>query len=166
MGSNPSYFKGENRPVEQVGWNDVQRFLEKLNARNDGYKYRLPTEAEWEFAARAGAVMTPPLEDVAWYDLNAGKETHPVGQKQPNAWGLHDMLGNVSEWVQDWFALDYFSTGPAADPPGPETGVNRVLRGGSWSVTSQQTRLSYRVQAQPTGGNATIGFRCVRTPVS
>ena len=75
-----------------------------------------------------------------------------------------NMLGNVSEWVQDWFALDYFSNGPAGDPTGPETGVNRVLRGGSWSGTSQQARLSYRVQMQPTGGNATMGFRCVRTP--
>jgi formylglycine-generating enzyme required for sulfatase activity len=165
IGSNPSYFKGDNLPVERVGWNDVQQFLEKLNERNDGYNYRLPAEAEWEFAARAGGSGVPErLGDVAWYDLNSGRETHPVGQKQPNAWGLYDMLGNVSEWVQDWFALDYYGTGPAIDPPGPETGVNRVMRGGSFAGNSQQARAAYRVQMPPSGGTATMGFRCVRTP--
>jgi formylglycine-generating enzyme required for sulfatase activity len=169
MGSNPSYFKGNTLPVEQVGWNDVQQFLEKLNARNDGFRYRLPTEAEWEFAARGPG--NPPasgrLEDVAWFDANAGRQTHPVGQKQPNARGIHDMLGNVSEWVQDWFDLNYYSTGPAADPPGPATGTNRVLRGGSFVGASEHVRASYRVQMPPAGSNnPTMGFRYVRVPVS
>jgi formylglycine-generating enzyme required for sulfatase activity len=169
MGSNPSYFKGANLPVEQVGWNDVQQFLEKLNARNDGFRYRLPTEAEWEFAARgpANAPAAGRLEDAAWFDANSGRQTHPVGQKQPNARGLHDMLGNVSEWVHDWFALNYYSSGPAVDPPGPATGTNRVMRGGSFVGTSAHVRASYRIQMPPAGSNnPTMGFRYVRVPVS
>jgi formylglycine-generating enzyme required for sulfatase activity len=167
MGSNPSHFKGDDLPVEQVGWNDVQEFLEKLNARNDGYRYRLPTEAEWEYAARASASGAAPgrLDDVAWYSDNAGRQSHPVGKKQPNAWGLHDMLGNVSEWVQDFFDLTYYSTGPVIDPPGPPTGTNHVMRGGSFAGSSQQVRVSYRVQMPSPGGNATMGFRYVRVPV-
>ncbi len=166
MGSNPSHFKGNDLPVEQVGWNDVQEFLKKLNAQNDGFEYRLPTEAEWEFAARASASesMTDRLHEVAWYDANAAHQPHRVGQKQPNAWGLHDMLGNVSEWVQDFFDLTYYSTGPSADPTGPATGTNRVIRGGSWAGPAQQARVSFRVQMPPSGGTGTIGFRCVRVP--
>ena len=97
MGTNPSRFKGADRPVERVSWNDVQEFLQRLNTQNDGYHYRLPTEAEWEYAARAGSTSSRygELNAVAWYSGNSGKETHPVGQKQPNAWGLYDMLGNV-----------------------------------------------------------------------
>jgi formylglycine-generating enzyme required for sulfatase activity len=146
MGSNPSYFKGNNLPVDQIGWNDAQQFLEKLNARNDGYRYRLPTEAEWEFAARGPANAPAPgrLEDVAWFDANAGRQTHPVGQKQPNARGLYDMLGNVSEWVED-----------------------RVLRGGSFVGSSAHVRPSYRIQMPPAGSsNPTMGFRYVRVPLN
>jgi formylglycine-generating enzyme required for sulfatase activity len=166
MGSNPSHFKGNNLPVEQVGWNDVQEFLKKLNARNDGFEYRLPTEAEWEFAARASATdaITDRLHEVAWYDANSSQQPHRVGQKQPSAWGLHDMLGNVSEWVQDFFDLTYFTTGPGTDPTGPASGTNRVIRGGSWAGPAQHARVSYRVQMPPSGGTATIGFRCVRVP--
>src|SRR6185295_12837821 len=104
MGDNPSNFKGANLPVEKVSWNDAQDFLLKLNAR-DGYTYRLPTEAEWEYACRAGSMgdFAGELDDVAWYDKNSGSKTHPVGQKRPNVWGLYDMHGNVSEWCSDWY---------------------------------------------------------------
>ena len=164
MGSNPSHFLGDNLPVDQVSWNDVQQFIEKMNARNDGYRYRLPTEAEWEYAARAGSTTATAgeLDKVAWVAENSQKTPHPVGQKQPNAWGLYDMIGNMSEWVQDWWKLDYYSTGPTDDPPGPATGSHRVLRGGSWSATPLQARVSYRIQMETSEGNATMGFRCAR----
>jgi formylglycine-generating enzyme required for sulfatase activity len=120
MGSNPSAIQGDDQPVEMVSKNDVHDFLAKLNANNDGYKYRLPTEAEWEFAARAGAAGEPAsIDDFAWYGANSGDTTHPVGQKKPNAWGLYDMLGNVREWVEDNFTRDYYANSPVADPTGP-----------------------------------------------
>ncbi len=124
MGSNPSTIKGDDHPVETVSKNDAHDFLAQLNTRNDGYKYRLPTEAEWEYAARAGTTgaQAAPLDDVAWYGANSKDETHPVGTKKPNAWGLYDMLGNVREWVEDVFARDFYSNSPAADPVGPQPG--------------------------------------------
>jgi formylglycine-generating enzyme required for sulfatase activity len=137
MGSNPSTVKGDNRPVETVSKNDAHDFLAQLNARNDGYKYRLPTEAEWEYAARSGTTGTPgSLDEIAWYADNSGDETHPVGQKKPNAWGLYDMFGNVREWVEDNYTRDYYSNSPLADPAGPPPGRggpqdgNRPQRGG------------------------------------
>jgi formylglycine-generating enzyme required for sulfatase activity len=126
MGSNPSTIKGPDRPVETVSRDDAKAFLEKLNARNDGYRYRLPTEEEWEYAARAGGAKNPPLDEVAWYDANSDDETHPVGTKKPNAWGIYDMLGNVREWVDTLYtrnaqrgnrqAADFE---PQADQPPP-----------------------------------------------
>jgi formylglycine-generating enzyme required for sulfatase activity len=120
MGSNPSTIKGDNRPVETVSKNEVHDFLARLNERNDGYRYRLPTEAEWEYAARAGETGPGGLDEVAWYAGNSEDETHPVGQKKPNAWGLYDMLGNVREWVEDQYARDYYGRSPVADPTGPQ----------------------------------------------
>jgi formylglycine-generating enzyme required for sulfatase activity len=117
--------------VETVSKNEAQEFLSRLNARNDGYKYRLPTEAEWEYAARAGspAPAGAALDEVAWYAANSGDETHPVGQKKPNAWGLYDMLGNVREWVEDQYSATYYANAPLADPTGPAPGQGGGGRG-------------------------------------
>src|SRR6185369_5352120 len=114
MGNNPSYFKGANLPIETVSWNDVQEFIKKLNAQSDGYNYRLPTEAEWEYACRAGrnGDYAEDLSETSWYEKNSESKTHGVGQKKANGWGLFDMQGNVSEWCQDWFAEDYYSRSP------------------------------------------------------
>src|SRR5690242_18442372 len=121
MDSNPSTMKGNDRPVETISKNEAEEFLNKLNAANDGYHYRLPTEAEWEYSARAGST-TPyatALDEIAWYGGNSGDETHPVGQKKPNAWGLYDMQGNVRELVEDWYGRDYYRNSPDVDPTGP-----------------------------------------------
>lgn len=165
MGENRSSYHGQTRPVEQVSWNDTQEFLEKLNKRNDGYRYRLPTEAEWEYAARAGSTEEFPaaLDAIAWYDRNSGSQTHNVGEKQPNAWGLHDMQGNVWEWCQDWYDPRYYANSPSTDPKGPPTGQYRVLRGGSWSSPGAWfVRLSNRGSIEPAERSFSYGFRCVR----
>jgi formylglycine-generating enzyme required for sulfatase activity len=149
MGSNPSHFSscGDNCPVEQVSWNDAQQFISKLNSMS-GASYRLPTEAEWEYACRAGEnheyCGSNDINSVAWYSSNSGSQTHPVGQKQANAWGIHDMSGNVWEWVQD------------------SEGSNRVLRGGSWVDSPVHVRAAFRYWADPAGrfyGDG--GFRLV-----
>ena len=149
MGSNFSRFKkdGGNRPVETVNWFDAQVFLTILNERHDGYRYRLPTEAEWEYAARAGnrQARYGEIEKIAWYGANSGDRTNSVGAKDPNAWGLYDMLGNVWEWVQDGYGKDA-----------------RVKRGGSWVDLPLSIRASRRVREQPDAKNDNLGFRCVR----
>ena len=133
MDSNPSTMKGSDRPVETVTKIEAQDFLNRLNAQNDGYRYRLPTEAEWEYAARAGTAgpYAGSLNDIAWYAGNSEDETHTVGKKKPNAWGLYDMEGNVREWVEDLYARNYYNNSPAADPTGPAPGLRgeRGFRG-------------------------------------
>jgi formylglycine-generating enzyme required for sulfatase activity len=164
MGNNPSEFKGMQRPVENVSWDDVQEFLRKLNDRNDGYRYRLPTEAEWEYAARAGTTgkYYGDLDAIAWYDDNSGSETHPVGGKQPNGFGLFDMVGNVWEWCQDWYDDRYYGNSPPVDPTGPVEGKLRILRGGSWSSVAWNSRVSRRRCLAPVVWVSQCGFRCVR----
>ena len=165
MGTEPSNFKGEMLPVEQVSWDDVGTFMERMNARKDGYRYRLPTEAEWEYAARAGATeMHHGVPDeIAWFMENSNGVTHPVGSKAPNAWGLHDTQGNVYEFVQDWFGP--YANEAATDPTGPGNGSERLPRGGSWMSTIRGIRLPNRNLIEPGEADFNIGFRCVREPV-
>jgi formylglycine-generating enzyme required for sulfatase activity len=164
MGANPSGFTGDDRPVENVSWNDVQRFLERVNDENDGYRYRLPTEAEWEYAARAGSTADTVADGkaVAWFAANSGGETHPVRQKQANAWGLYDMLGNVWEWCADWYGARYYASSPADDPQGPASGTTRVVRGGSWYFTGGFVRPAFRYRIIPDVRSDDTGFRLVR----
>jgi len=165
MGSNPSRFTGDDRlPVENVSWNDAQAFIAKLNALNDGYRYRLPTEAEWEYAARGGTAGSQDgnLDAIAWYDSNSGSKTHPVGQKQANGYDLYDMLGNVWEWCSDWYGENYYGSSPTADSKGPSSGQYRVLRGGSWSYGSWVARVSLRYWSYPVIRSFSIGFRVCR----
>ena len=167
MGDNPSYFKGDDRPVEQVSWEDCQSFVRKLNAQTEG-KFRLPCEAEWEYACRAGSATAygfgndaDQLGAYAWYDANSSGETHAVGQKNPNAWGLLDMHGNVWEWCQDWYG-DY--PGGEADPGGARSGTRRVLRGGSWFSNQCDGRSANRGGNTPDNRSSLTGFRLLRTP--
>jgi formylglycine-generating enzyme required for sulfatase activity len=158
--------------VETVSWNDVQEFLRKLNAREKTTRYRLPTEAEWEYACRAGGQEPDEaanLDDIAWWKDNSGDRTHPVGQKKANLWGLYDMRGNVWEWVQDWSGP--YSAEPQIDPQGAQSGELRVVRGGSWNnVSTDDFRCAFRNQGVPGlgydflhGDAGTFGFRCART---
>ncbi|MCQ2260156.1 MAG: bifunctional serine/threonine-protein kinase/formylglycine-generating enzyme family protein [Bacteroidales bacterium] len=171
MGSNPSEFKGDERPVECVSWEDCQDFIAKLN-RITGKRFRLPTEAEWEYAARGGSKSrgyqyagSNNLDEVAWYDRGVFKDlftenrTHPVGQKQPNELGLYDMSGNVYEWCQDWY--DDYSSGSQTNPTGPSSGSDRVLRGGSWNNGARYCRSSNRVNFTPDLRFSRSGFRLV-----
>jgi formylglycine-generating enzyme required for sulfatase activity len=161
---NPSHFKGPSRPVENVSWHDVQQFLERLNLRDSEHTYRLPTEAEWEYAARAGATRgaAAAVDQVAWYEPNSQKQTHVIGQKAPNAWGLHDILGNVLEWVQDWYG-EYGSGTELSDPQGPASGSYKVYRGCGWLSPAEQCRTGFRGFNFPADGHYSVGFRLVRT---
>jgi formylglycine-generating enzyme required for sulfatase activity len=163
MGSNPSTFKGKDLPVETVSWDDAQAFIAKLNAKGDGYRYRLPTEAEWEYAARAGTTgpYAGDLYAMAWYYPNSGRTTHPVGTKAPNAWGLYDMHGNVWEWTQDWYGG--YSSSAVTDPVGPSSGSYRVHRGGSWIYDSQYCRSAFRYLNSPVYRIYELGLRLLRT---
>lgn len=155
---------GKNKPMMCASWNDVQKYIGLLNAKKDGFKYRLPTEAEWEYAARAGAKSdyTGDLESVAWYAANSDDTSHVVATKKPNAFGLYDMLGNVAEWVDDWYTGNYYEQSPKANPPGPKTGTEKTLRGGSWTHISAGTNYTFRLGKAPDFRNTFYGFRLVR----
>jgi formylglycine-generating enzyme required for sulfatase activity len=177
MGNNPSYFRGysdsANRPVETVSWNTIQSFLSATSMR-------LPSEAEWEYAYRAGtttAFHSMPgypngtnddnqVGTIAWYDGNSGSQTHAVGGKAANALGLHDMAGNVHEWVNDWFDFSYYSVSPSTDPTGPTTGTiwGRVIRGGCWDNGTGSGRSSSRMSSNPGFPGNYAGLRVARNP--
>ena len=174
MGKNPSKFKGKQNPVEMVSWNDAVEFCRKLSdlpaEKSAGHVYRLPTEAEWEYACRAGTTTkysfgddASKLEQYAWYDKNSDRRTHPVGEKKPNAWGLYDMHGNVWEWCQDWDG-DYPS-GSVTDPTGAASGSVRVCRGGSWVSFSVNCRSAYRYWYSPDYRDYFLGFRVLRSSI-
>ncbi len=166
VSSAPSHFKGPNLPVESVSWDDIQVFLTRLNARDPAHVYRLPTEAEWEYACKAGkpGSSSTELEKTAWHKSNSHGQTQPVAEKEPNGWGLHDMRGNVSEWVQDWYRADYYANSPAADPPGPAPDSYRVYRGGCWFDAEEYCRPALRRFDFPSSRFYNVGFRVVRTP--
>ena len=187
-GTNRSYFKGADLPVETVSWAEVQEFISQLNSKSTRYNYRLPTEAEWEYACRAGSKgeYAGDLNEMGWYGNNSGDSridaseifktdlenygnrvlgnkcrTHPVGQKQPNAWGLYDMHGNVWEWCSDWYGE--YSSGTMIDPRGASLGSIRVYRGGSWGSTAYNCRSALRGDDAPDYRGSHVGFRLVRT---
>lgn len=189
MRENPSKTKGKKNPVEQVRWSDAVRYcnarsmLEGLEpaydfktwtCRFEANGYRLPTEAEWEYAARAGSsdpyffgASEADLKRYGWFKDNAGGKTRPVKQRKPNAWGLYDVCGNVWEWCNDFYKVDYYTESPAKDPRGPETGEKKVLRGGCWNSTPDACRPAYRYNENPgytdvCFGYDIYGFRCVR----
>ena len=163
MGKNPSYFKGDNLPVNYVRWKDCQRFISKLNSMT-GRKFRLPTEAEWEYAARGGKKSrgyqysgSSNISDVAWYDGNSGDKTHPVGTKQAKELGIYDMTGNVLEWCQDWYGSYYSSS--QTNPTGSDSGSARVSRGGGWNCNASYCRLSVRFYYTPDFRLDILGLR-------
>ena len=179
VGNNPSFFPncGDNCPVEQVSFNDCKEFIRRLNQKEGTNKYRLPTEAEWEYACRAGSTTAfanggitklecgydPNLDAMGWYCANSGKKTHPVARKNPNAWGLYDMHGNVWEWCQDLYG-DY-PTGQVTDPKGSSSGRRyRVMRGGDWRLYTRHCRSAHRCVG--TSGYSrrigNVGFRLAR----
>lgn len=168
MGSNPSHFTGKlQRPVERVSWNECQAFIRKLNSLT-GATFRLPTEAEWEYAARGGSQSrgykysgSDNLGTVAWYDGNSFSTTHPVKGKQPNELGIYDMSGNVSEWCADWFDGSYYANSPSSNPKGLSAGSYRVYRGGSWGLNAGLCRVSNRSYSTPSGTFHTLGLRLV-----
>jgi RNA polymerase sigma factor (sigma-70 family) len=178
MTNNPSYHKGaKNLPVTMVSWNDCQEFIKKLNEKTTAFAaakpgedvgpIRLPTEAEWEYACRAGSETeycfgdsTNALAEYAWFSDNSGRKPHPVGEKKPNAWGLYDMHGNVLEWCADWYGELSQAEAEQIDPSGPSSGSSRVLRGGSLLYPPVSCRSVYRQLNHPTGRDFMIGFRC------
>lgn len=191
MGTNPSRWKNSVQPVEQVRWSDAVRFCNKRSEAEglqscynletwqcdfEATGYRLPTEAEWEYACRAGSTTAyffgespAKLGEYAWFDKNSGGHPRPVGQKKPNRWGLEDIAGNLWEWCNDFYKVDYYLEAPRQDPKGPSEGQNKVLRGGAWRFGAENCRSGYRYHENP--GYADVcfgydiyGFRCVRRP--
>jgi sulfatase modifying factor 1 len=166
MGSNPSYKKGDNYPVEQVSWEDVLHFVNRLNIQT-GREYWLPTEAEWEYAARSGGKkerysgtsQEEELKQYAWFAPNSDLQTHPVGQKRPNSLGLYDMTGNVAELCFDWYDENYYQSSPRDNPKGPNRGSYRALRGNSYFAYDYRARVSARSMVTPSLRNHFVGFR-------
>lgn len=168
MGTNPSYFKGGNRPVENVTWHDAQAFCRELS-NITGKTYLLPTEAQWEYAARGGKMSRQnkysgsyAVDAVAWYDDNSGGTTHDVGTKRPNELGIYDMSGNVWEWCSDWYGS--YSSTAQINPTGPSSGSTRVLRGGGWTLDAGYCRVANRDYGSPSSRNRINGFRVVLIP--
>lgn len=164
MGNNPSFFKDcSDCPVEFVGWDEAQDFIRQLNSLQRDHKYRLPTEAEWEYAARAGTTgdFYGSLDSIAWSSSSSANKTHPVGQKSPNAFGLYDMSGNVWEWCQDWYGA--YPSSAQTDPTGAASGSYRVYRGGSWRSNADTLRSAFRFNRFPPSYRSDdMGFRLVR----
>ena len=163
MGNNPSRFKGDDLPVENVSWDDCQEFIRELNALT-GQHFRLPTEAEWEFACRGGNNSrgykysgNNYIDNVAWYDGNSGQTTHPVATKSPNELGIYDMSGNVDEWCSDWWGV--YTSGAQTNPKGPYGGSGRVARGCSWLNGARGCRSSFRSYYDPAGRSGILGLR-------
>ncbi len=177
-GTNPSNFKGNNNPVECVSWDDAVKFCERLTERErkagrlpEGYVYRLPTEAEWEYAARGGNKSrgykysgSNDLDRVGWYDSNSEKKAHGVGMKSPNELGIYDMSGNVWEWCNDWYGKSYYSSSPNTAPNGPSSGSYRVDRGGCWTYYAKYSRIAVRDRSSPDSTDYYLGFRVVLGP--
>jgi len=174
-GSNRSSFKDSNNPVEQVSWGEAMEFCKKVTQWEqqagrlpDGYKYSLPSEAQWEYACRAGSTGayggTGDLDSMGWYDKNSGNKTHPITQKQPNAWGFYDMHGNVWEWCRDWYGK-YPSEG-VTDPKGLATGSVSVRRGGGWRFSAEYCRSADRHYCSPDIRYDGLGFRLALVPIS
>jgi sulfatase modifying factor 1 len=166
MGSNPSFFStcGDNCPVEQVNWAQANEYCQKLGKR-------LPTEAEWEYASKAGSTTLfywgddssgATVAKYAWFRENSDSKTHPVGGKLPNTWGLYDMSGNVWEWTSDWYDKNYYSSSPIQDPKGPQEGSNRVNRGGSWYSFASSLRTANRNDNLADLKSSNLGFRCAK----
>jgi len=184
MGVNQSSIVGDKNPVENVTRAEAIDFAAKLTAKNDGYRYRLPTEAEWEYAARAGTTGATygPLDDIAWYAKNSNDESHPVGGKKPNPWGLYDMLGNVREWTADTYQANFYASSPADDPTGPQANYGErgqpgyaggagvalpVIHGGGRPNPAESLRVSERYHYfGPTLRVSDVGFRLVRVPAA
>ena len=171
MGVDRSTYKGSRNPVEEVSWDETDDFCKRV-AERTGRTVRLPTEAEWEYAARSGSAGNysfgndeAELGKYGWYARNSGKRTHPVGGKLPNAWGIHDMSGNVWEWCADWFDKNYYSTSPREDPKGPDRPTGkRVLRGGCMDNKADGCTATERSSSNPTSRDKDAGFRVVVEP--
>ena len=191
MGANPSRWKGGKNHVEQVRWSDAVKFCNKRShleglqpcydlgtwkCNFEANGYRLPTEAEWEYACRAGTSSAfffgdspAKLGEYAWFDKNSAGRPHPVGQKRPNPWGLYDICGDVWEWCNDFYKVDYYQEAPPQDPRGPSVGETKVVRGGAWRFGPETSRSSYRYNENPgysdvCFGYDIYGFRCVKRP--
>jgi formylglycine-generating enzyme required for sulfatase activity len=167
MGTNPSHFQGDKNPVEHVSWKDAMLFCKKLGEK-ESKNYTLPTEAQWEYACRAGTTTAysfgksqSSLRNYAWYSRNGNFKSHPVAQKRPNPFGLYDMHGNLWEWCQDWYASNYYKRSPSVDPLNLDFGSYRVLRGGSWLLGPALCRSAIRYSDRPNSRNGNNGFRVI-----